>query len=43
LSAAELQKQRQDGIDRMRQRMGSTMPGVQRQTGGSTGGRGGGS
>lgn len=42
LSAAELQRSRVETIERMRQRMGGAMPGMQRQTTGQSGSRPGG-
>jgi len=42
LSAAELQRSRVETIERMRQRMGGAMPGMQRQSTGATGSRPGG-
>ncbi len=40
LSAAELQRSRVESVERMRQRMGGAMPGMQRQSGGSGGATG---
>ncbi|MFN0152401.1 MAG: efflux RND transporter periplasmic adaptor subunit [bacterium] len=42
LSAAELQRSRVETVERMRQRMGGAMPGMQRQSTGATGSRPGG-